>query len=121
MLFKDYMGGGMSGGQAKALGGSIATAVSSAGSSRATGTALTCSKNIVTTVTLGQGVTLAAMNTGESQIVYNATTTALIVYPGQATVGINQFAVGVGVTVGQYTTIEFHQVSATQILANMSA
>ncbi len=121
MLFKDYMGGGISGGMAKAIGGSIATAVSAAGTVIGDATALTASKNIVTTVATGAGVKLYAMNTGESQIVYNATTTPVKVYPGQSTIGINQTTAGTSVYIPGYSTCEFHAVTTTLVLANLSA
>lgn len=121
-LFRDYMGGGISAGTSKAMGGSLALTVSAAGTTIATATDLGASKNVVTTVSASTaGVQLADMVAGESQTVYNATTTPVKVYPGATTVGINQVGVGNAVYLPGYTFCEFHAVSATLVLANLSA
>lgn len=122
MLIKDAMGGGMSAGGAQALFGSTKTGISSAGSSITDATDLTAFRNVVGTVSAATtGVQLLQMNVGESQIVYNSTATPFKVYPGASTIAINQFAVGVGVTIPPYSVAEFHQASSTQVLANLSA
>lgn len=120
-LVREFMGLGVSGGLAQALRGATTTGISTAGSTITDATDLTTGKNVVSTATAGQGVQLFNMGAGESQIVYNATATPFTVYPGASTVAINQFAVGVGVLIGAYTVCEFHQVSATQVIANLSA
>ena len=61
------------------------------------------------------------MAVGESQIVYNATTTPLKVYPGLSTVAINQLSVGSSMYLPQYTMCIYFGISATQVAANMSA
>ena len=109
-LAKDVMGSGVPAGMALALGGSLANTISAAGTLITDATDLTASKNIVTTVASGAGVQLTSMNAGESQIVYNATVTQLLVYPPSSTVKINQVAAGSAVTLPAMTVCEFHQV-----------
>ena len=109
------------GSQATALGGSLKSGISAAGTAITDATDLTASKNVVSTATEGQGVQLTSMNAGESQVVFNATGVSIKVYPSASTVAINQLAVGVGATLGPYTTCEFHQVSSTQVLGVLSA
>lgn len=120
-LAKDFMGLGMAPQLAASLGGQVKTGISSAGSAITDATDLTFSKNVVSTVTDGQGVQLTQMAVGESQIVYNASNTVLKVYPGASTTAINQLWVGGAAFLGPYTVCEFHQVSSTQVLANLSA
>lgn len=122
MLFKDYMGGsGIPAGMARALGGSIANSLTAAGSVITDALDLAASKNIVTTCTQGQGVQLTIMSPGESQIVFNATSAPLYVYPGAATVALNQLAVGVAGILPPYSCGEFYGISATLVIANLSA
>lgn len=121
MLFKDYMGGGMSAGNAQAMGGSIATAVTAAGTTITTATHLTASKNVVTTATDSQGVQLYYMQAGESQMVFNNTTANIKVYPGSSSMAINNASAGAGVYLAPYTFCEFHQVSSTKLMGNLSA
>ncbi len=60
---------------------SIATAISAAGSTQGTATALTASLNEVTTVSSGQGVVLPAPEAGEILMVANQGANALNIYP----------------------------------------
>lgn len=120
-LAKDLMGAGFSAMQSLAVGGTLKTSISAAGSSITDATDLTASKNVVTTATAGQGVQLASMNAGESQVVFNATDAAIRVYPGSTSMQINQITAGAGATLPSYSVCEFHQVSSTRVLANLSA
>lgn len=120
-LAKDLMGAGFSAGQSLGLGGALKTSISAAGSSITDATDLTASKNVVTTATAGQGVQLASMSVGESQVVFNATDAAIRVYPGSSSAQINQLTAGAGATLPSFSVCEFHQVSSTRVLANLSA
>lgn len=121
MLFKDYVSGAFSAGQAAALGGSIAATVTAAGTVITDATDITASKNIVTTASADQGVQLYYMAAGESQIVFNNTTVNIKVYPGSSSMRINLAAAGAGVNLAPQTFCEFHQVSTTKIIGNLSA
>lgn len=120
-LAKDMMGAGLPAAAALSMGGALKTSISAAGSSITDATDLTASKNVITTATAGQGVQLTAMAVGESQIVFNATNAAIRVYPGSSSAQINQLTAGAGATLPSYSVCEFHQVSSTRVLANLSA
>ena len=120
-LARDITRGGVSAGTAQGINGAIATGLSAAGSIITDATDLNASVNVVSTVSAGQGVQLPSMMIGDAVEVYNATTTALKVYPDQSTVAINQLAVGAAVTLGQYQGAIFRKVSSTQVWANLSA
>ena len=70
------------GGQASAIVGSVAQTFTAAGTTQATGTAITTVKTFVTTATEGQGATLpASMQPGDECTVANATAVDVYVYP----------------------------------------
>jgi hypothetical protein len=78
----EMMKGGMSAGQAKAVNGFVNTAVSAAGTTLATGTALVCGHNVITTCASSAGVVLPSCEIGDEIFVWNNTgTNALTVYP----------------------------------------
>ncbi len=121
-LAKNVMGGGFSAGQARSLNGNnVNTAVTATGTTRATGTALTADVNVVSTATSLQGVVLYQGVPGDSQIVYNATTAAITVYPPSALVGINQLGVGNGFVLAPYTAVDIYMLTSTQYVGFLSA
>lgn len=120
-LAKQIMGGGLSAGQAKAISGTVAAALTGAGTTLATGTAINAGFNVFTTVAAGTGGTLPSCETGDSLWVFNNTgTNALTVYPDSGST-INQLSANVGVLLAPYTGIIFSRVSSTGWIANMSA
>ena len=120
-LAVDISRGGVSAGTSQAINGQVQTGVSAAGSVITDATDLISTVSVVTTVSSGQGVQLPSMMKGDQVEVYNATTTALKVYPDQSTVAINQLAAGSAVTLNQYQGATFRKTSSTQIWANLSA
>ena len=120
-LAKEIMQAGVSAGTARALQGQVSSSVSAAGTTRGTATALTKSINYIGTCAAGAGVSLPAMGPNESVIVYNGGANACIVYPPSATVGINQVAVGTGITLGTNTMLRVFGRNTTQYLAMLSA
>ena len=92
---------------------SVGTAITAAGTTQGTGTALTKQMNIVSTVASGaNGVVLPTAVSGMVITVTNTTANSLIVYP--ATNGqINTLGANVGFTMGT-TTIQFIAPSTTQ-------
>ena len=92
---------------------SVGTAITAAGTTQGTGTALTKQMNIVSTVASGaNGVILPTAVSGMVITVTNTTANSLIVYP--ATNGqINTLGANVGFTMGT-TTIQFIAPSTTQ-------
>ena len=92
---------------------SVGTAITAAGTTQGTGTALTKQMNIVSTVASGaNGVVLPTAVAGMVLTVTNTTANSLVVYP--ATNGqINSLGANVGFTMGT-TTIQFIAPSTTQ-------
>lgn len=119
-LARRMMGGGISAGMAKAINGDFNTAVSAAGTTQATATELKSSTNSVTTVAASSGVILSACDIGDDQTVYNATTTALNVYPDTGST-INQLSANTQIVLAPYTGAFFKRVTTTAWLAFLSA
>lgn len=120
-LAKQIMGGGLSAGQAKAIAGTTATALSGAGTTLATGTAINAGFNVFTTVGSGSGATLPACEIGDSLWVFNnSATNALTVYPDSGST-INQLSASIGILLAPYTGVIFSRVSSTGWIANLSA
>lgn len=120
-LAADMMRGGTSAFQARALNGAVAPSVSAAGTTITDATDLKATTNYVSTVASGAGVQLPSMLIGDDCIVYNGGANALKVYPDAATVGINQLSVGTATTLGVNTAMLFRKVSATRLVAFLSA
>ena len=121
MLAKDIMGGGLSAGTATALQGSVKTGISAAGTTITDATDLTASFNIVGTVAASTGVQIPLLAPNESLLVYNGGANSLKVYPGAATVAINQLGVGNAMILQQYTAVIIFGISTTQVSAFLSA
>ena len=95
-------------------------AVFATGSTQATATELDVGLNYVSSVPPGTGVSLLSYTAGTAQTVYNGGLNPLKVYPwvgGQ----INQLATNAAMTLAVNTTCRFDLVSATQIIALLSA
>ena len=120
-LASDIMLGGFSAMSALAIGGQVKTGISAAGTVITDATDLTQSINVISTAAASSGVQLAPMNVGESQIVYNGGANAVKVYPGASTAAINQLSAGAAHTLGTNTAAQYHQISATQVVAFASA
>jgi len=120
-LAKQMMGGGISAGMAKAMNGTVATALSGAGTTQATGTAINAAFNVFTTVAASSGATLPSCEIGDSVLVFNNTgTNALTVYPDTSST-INQLSANTGVLLAPYNGAIFYRVSATGWFAILSA
>lgn len=122
-LAYQVMGGGFSAGQVNALGGTVKTAISAAGTTRVTATVLTTAFNLVSTSASLAGVSLPTITTpGDEVWIYNDNTgNTLVVYPDSATIQINSQTVGTGVQLGNNTAMELIKVSATRWIAVLSA
>ena len=106
---------------AQSIQGDANTAITAAGTTIGTATDLTNVVNIVTTATDGQGVQLDTGVVGDSQLVYNATSVSIKVYPSSSTAKINQIATGGGHILPPQTSCIYWVASSTQHVANMSA
>ena len=122
-LAKNVMGGGhLSAQTAQAINGNnVNLAVTAAGTTLATATALTADVNQVTTATSLQGVSVYNGMPGDSQVIYNATSVAIYVYPPVATAAMNQLPVGSPFILQSHTGCEVVSVSATQDIVFLSA
>lgn len=112
---------GMSPVTSQSIQGDATTAVTAAGTTFGTATALTNTVNIVTVATALQGVKLSTGIVGDSQIVWNNSGAAITVYPSSSSAKINQIAAGSGMVLADKSCAIFFVASATQHLCNLSA
>ncbi len=122
-LAKNVMQGGVSAGQARAINGNnVNSAVTAAGTTQGTATAITADVNVVTTATNLQGVILYAGVPGDSQWIFNnsGVGVAVTVYPPTGA-KVNQLATNAGFVLAPYTGVCCKCISSTQWLANLSA
>lgn len=121
-LAREIMQAGLSGQSARQIQGVAATAVSAAGTTLATATALTVSHNNVTTVAASSGVALPAADIMDEVFVYNGTVTnQLTVYPNTSSETINQLSAGTGMKLAPYTGCMFRKASSTAWIGFLSA
>ncbi len=119
-LAAEIMGGGFSAGQAKALNGQTNFAVSAAGTTQGTATALKTTNNFVTTVGANSGVIIPNASHRDSIRIYNAGANALTIYPPVGS-RIYPAATNSGITLGNPGFIELFKWSDTVWVGNMSA
>jgi hypothetical protein len=119
-LAKNMMGGGLPGGTADAINGSVATGLTATGTTQGTALALGADINFLGTVASSTGAILYAGQSGDSQIVYNGGANALTVYPPSGA-KINNASTNAGVSLATNTFCQYHCVSSTQWIANLSA
>ena len=119
-LSKNVMQGGLSSGQAQAIGGQVGASLTAAGTSQGTALALNADICFISTAAANSGVKLYAGMPGDSQIVYNAGANTVTVYPPTGA-KINNAATNAGVLIAVNTFCEFFTVTTTQIIADLSA
>lgn len=119
-LAKQMMGGGLSAGQAKAINGSTATALTAAGTTQGTGYAINAGTVVFSTVASGAGATLPSAEIGDEVYVYNGGANALLVYPDTSS-QINQVAVNSSVSLATNTAMFFKRITSTRWIAMLSA
>lgn len=120
-LAKNVMGAGIPAAQARGLNGNnVNAAVTAAGTTQGTATAITADVNVVTTASSAQGVILYSGVPGDSQIVYNNTTADIRVYPHSGG-NFNQLAANAGFVLAPYTAAQCFLINATQWVAFLSA
>lgn len=120
-LARNIMKGGWSAGNAKAVNGATATALTATGTTLATALALTADTNVFGTVASGTGCSLASCEIGDSQEIYNGGANSLTVYPDTSSVQINALTAGNGFLLGANTMCYARRVSATRWIVNLSA
>lgn len=113
---------GLSANQAKGVGGQVQAAVSGAGTTLATATALTSGVSVVTTCADGAGVRLADMEIGDSQEILNLVSgNACRVYPPTTSDRINQLTAGSAFLLGANTSCVVKRFTTTRFMAYLSA
>lgn len=120
-LARDISRGGTSAMSAQAINGSVATGLTAAGTVITNALDLNATINVLSSVASGAGVQLYSMQVGDEMEVYNGGANQCLVYPDSATVAINQLSVGTGMVLPVNTGCKFRKVSATQIIAFLSA
>jgi hypothetical protein len=120
-LARDITTGGTSAMSAQAINGRVATGLTATGTVITDALDLNATVNVVSTTASGTGVQLYSMQIGDEMEVYNGGANALKVYPDSSTVGINQLSVGTAVSLSANVGCKFRKVSATQIIAYLSA
>jgi hypothetical protein len=123
-LASKMMGGGLSAGQAKAINGNYA-ALTAAGSSQATATAVTASMCVVASADGTKAVRLPAGEVGDEVRIFNNSGSTLPVYPhvggAIAVVGTGLGSANAAFSQLTYKDTTYKLVTSTQWLANTSA
>ena len=119
-LAKQMMGGGLSAGQAKAINGAIAPAVSAAGTTQGTATTIGAGINLITTVAANSGVILPSCEKADYVEIYNAGANTLTVYPDSGS-QINGVAANTGISLAINTFCGFRRMTSTRWAAQLSA
>jgi len=120
-LVRNQMGGGVSAGTAQAINGrAINSAITAAGTTQGTATALTADVNIVTTATTGQGVILYNGVITDSQEIFNNTVVDIKVYPPTGG-NVNQIAANSGFVLAPKTSVLVKKMTSTQWVGYLSA
>jgi hypothetical protein len=123
-LAKEVMRGGLSAGQASALGGGYVS-VAAAGSAITDATAVTASNAVVTAADGTKGVILVGQ-VGDSQTIFNSSGSTLKVYPDStassiAVPGTGSGTLGAAYSHTTYAVVTYTRVSSTLWLPNKSA
>lgn len=114
------MGAGFSSGQAVALGGTMNTAVSAAGTTQGTATTLTAAVNDVTTAAANSGVILPQGQTGDEFQILNSGANPVYVYPPTGA-KLNNLTTNAGASLPINTTMQVIQLSTTKFMVMQSA
>ena len=117
----NIMQGGFSAGNAKSINGSVATALTAAGTTIGTALDLVADTNVIGTSASGAGVQLPATEIGDSVEVYNGGANACTVYPDTSTSQINGLTAGNGFLLAINTSCYCRKITSTRWIAFLSA
>ena len=120
-LARDITAGGTSAMSAQAINGRIQTGITATGTTISDAYDLNATVNVVGTTASGTGVQLYSMILGDEMEIYNGGANPLAVYPQSSSVAINQLTAGAAMLLPPRTACKYRQVTATQVIANMSA
>lgn len=98
----------------------VGTAISAAGTTQGTATALVNTLNGIGTVASGSGVILYAGSAGDCQLVYNGGANAVMVYPPSGA-RINGLVTNTAHILATNTACEYWFMSSTQVVGVLSA
>lgn len=120
-LAKNVMRAGISANAAKAINGNeVNSAVTATGTAVSDAAAVNADVNIITAGASATGVKLSSGSPGDSQVVYNSTTSDKIVYPPTG-VAINQLGTNAGFILAPRTACKVLLVKATAAVGFLSA
>lgn len=120
-LARNIMRSGFSAGQAKAINGAVATALTAAGTVIGDALDLNADLNVIGTCDSGTGVQLPSAEIGDSCWVYNGGANTCKVYPDATANQINQITAGSAMNLGTNTACTYLKISATRWIASLSA
>ena len=120
-LAKNLMQGGMAAGMAKAVKGSIATALTAAGTVITDALDLTADTNVIGTCASGAGVQVFAAELGDSQEIYNGGANACKVYPDSTSAEFNDLGNGNAFLLATNTMCYVRKITSTRWIAVLSA
>ena len=119
-LARQMMGGGLSAGQAKAINGSVATALTAAGTTQGTAYAINAGTAVFGTVAASSGAILPSCEVSDEVYIYNGGANALTVYPDSGST-INQLSANSGFSLGPNTAVMCKRITTTRWIALLSA
>ncbi len=120
-LAKNIMQGGQSAGAAKAFNGSIATALSAAGTVITDALDLTADTNVIGTCASGAGVQVFPGEIGDSQGNYNGGGNSCKVYPDASGSQFNALGAGNAFLLAPNTMCYVRKITSTRWIVNLSA
>jgi len=120
-LARNIMKGGWSAGNAKAVNGQVATALTATGTTLATALALQADTNVLGTAAASTGVSLPSAEIGDSCEVYNGGANSVTVYPDATANQINALTAGAGFLLGVNTSCYCRKITSTRWIAYLSA
>jgi len=120
-LAKNIMRGGWSAGNAKAVNGAVATALTAAGTTISDALDLLADTNVIGTAASGSGVQLPSCEIGDSCEVYNGGANTVVVYPDATANQINAIAAGSGFNLATNTSCFCRKITSTRWIAFLSA
>ena len=120
-LARNIMQGGWSAGNARAVNGSVATALTAAGTVITDALDLVADTNVIGTASSGTGVQLPSCEIGDSCEIYNGGANSVKVYPDTSTTTINGLSAGAGFLLATNTMCYARKITASRWIVNLSA
>ena len=116
----DLMGVGFSAAQAAGVNGQVSSAMSGAGTTQGTGTAITASVSVFTTVAANAGATLTDSMIGDQYDILNLGANPLWIYPPTGA-RINALSTNTGFQLAPNTAVKVRKFTSTRWAGNLSA